>query len=218
MSEGSKYAIGSLEQALSADPLLSPELVWEVAGREVRVIFRELPQAQIDRLRMAAIQYVEQERARREGDGASWRDVQSDLDVLRANRLDLLMLHAAMLDPRTMGPACSLEWLEKRLSPELQEHLARAYHQWVQGISPDAVTTEMVDHIFEEVKKKRDDPMLPVWLWTRCGYRMLTGCMLYMADLYENYRTAQSSGTESGRPEPTRPPEIPDYGMPRSSS
>lgn len=198
-------ALGSLERALSAEPLRSDVMEITVNGHPAKLQFVELSQTRYDQLRGEAIRWTEELRRENEDNG-EWREAQVDLDAIRANRTDILALWAAMVDPDTDGPACSLEWLEKRMPPDVQEFLATAFAAWKQGISPDGVTQEIVEALIEDVKKKRQEPGLPAWLWTQYGYQRLLASVLYLVDLLSIYQSDASSGTSSGEDTPTEPP------------
>jgi hypothetical protein len=163
-------------ELLDCAPKLSDPVELEINGYKTAVVFRELPQSMIDKLRAQSIAHWEIERRRRESEG-EWRDVQTDLDSLRANRLDLLMLKAACLDPQSHKPAFSLEFLENKLTPDAQEFLAIKYEEFRQGLSPDRVTPELVDAFIEDCKKKD-----LAELWTRYGFCIAAHSAIYLVD------------------------------------
>jgi hypothetical protein len=177
----------TLEEALNADPVMSEILEITVRGVPVRVQFRELPTTMVDKLRMAAIQYVEDQRRKKEqkGDG-EWRDAQMDIDVLRANRLELLMIHAALVNPDSGGPACTLASLEGGIEIDVLEYLGEKWEEFKTGIDPDYLDEDAIKVILDEGRKKNWDP---VWLWTHCGFKRLTGLVAYLDGRLSSYQT-----------------------------
>lgn len=169
-------APGSLEVALSADPIESPVLELQIGERKAKVRFRQLSQTVRDKLYFRAIQWAE-ERRRQYEDGGEWRATDQELRTLRRHRMDLLVLHASMVDPDSGGPACSLDWLEKRLDPELHTYLAGKLQEFGESLSLDHVTPEAIDAFISAVKKNEGDPEL---LWTLFGSRIPFACALYL--------------------------------------
>jgi hypothetical protein len=145
--------IGCLEALLSSKPIISEPVTVEHGDSKVTIKFRELSNDQKNANRMHAIQFVEDRRRTQEDDGkGEWRDADSDLDVLKAEETDLRMLHAAMMDPKTGGPACSLEWLRKRMGTGLQTKLGDRYAKFEAAIDPAQVTEEMIEGVIQDVR------------------------------------------------------------------
>lgn len=162
----------SLEAALlySEDhPEVSPVYEFQLRGQQVRVVFRALSQTQLDRLGLSAQTWLENERRAREAKGQDWRDHLSTVDRVHKNRVDLLMLHAAMRDPEDhTREACSLVVLERHLDPDTHAHLAEKFEQWRAGLSLDGVTAQDILDFRADVKKNAD----PVYLWMRYGFKI----------------------------------------------
>jgi hypothetical protein len=182
-----------LEALLSTTPVLSPALEVTIHGQKVEVMFRELSQNLKERLRVQAIGWVEDQRRHVEKEtGVEWRDVGIDLQELRADRWDLLLLHAAMRDPKTKEEACSLNWLEDRLGSEEHKFLASKYHEFELGLSPDRVTQEDIDLLIADLKKNAPDL---VSLWRRYGFLTVYASLLYMVDQSQTSPIESSSDT-----------------------
>lgn len=191
-----KHELSSFEAALSAAPLHSEVVEMELRGGNASWVWREISQSRIDAIRRAAIQYVEEDRVRKEKGKDEWREVSMDLDSMRANELDLRELHAAMRDHKNPErEACTLETLRARLSPDLQEHLSNAYNFWKASISPITMTDEDIKELCEDIKKNETPVAL---LMTQYGFRTVLDCLRYMGDQLMTYQTDSSSDTSSG--------------------
>jgi len=190
---------GGLEALLSAKAIISEPVRIEREGETVEVVFRELSNDMKQKCKMHALQYIEDKRRAQEEDGKGiWRDVDSDLDVLKGEETDLRMLQAAMLDPKTKGPACSLGWLRKRMGTQLQTALGEKYAAFEQLINPSEVTTELIELVIDDVKKK----MQPDFLLMQYESTTLISCIMYLVDQLSSYQTDKSTGLESGETKP----------------
>ena len=183
MSDEVKYY--TLDEALSCEPIISPPIEVEINNRRVKVCLKELSSGQLNKLRMQAVSWVEAERRKREKPGEEWRDCIMDLDVLKKERLDLLRLHAALVKPEPPHePATTLQWIEHRLTPDVQAFLQLKLEEFQAGINPDSVTPEIVE-AFEQDIKKKDIGLL----WTRYGFfRAMSSAI----SLIENLSTSQT--------------------------
>lgn len=196
--------VPDLEALLSLEPILSDPIKVEFGGQSAYVMLREVPNDMKNRLKAAAIQHVEDDRVRREKEsGNEWREVSTDLDVLKAEEQDLRILHAAMLDPKTKGPAVSLETLRFHLGSNLQEHLGQKYAEFEQGINPDGATEELIESLIEDVKKNAD----LAWLWTQYGSLTALRCVQYLVARQEQFQIELSSGISSGETQPSSKPK-----------
>jgi hypothetical protein len=190
-----KHALTSFETALCAQPLYSEVQEIEIQGVKAKWVWREISQSRYDALRRTAIQYVEEDRARKE-QGLEWQDVTSDMDAMRANELDLRLIQAAMRDADDHEKeAIKLQTLRDRLSPDMQEHLATNYQIWRDSLSPDSMSEEDVKLLCEAIKKKEvPTPSLV----TQFGFRTAIACLDYMASQHTISQTESSSDTSSG--------------------
>ena len=193
-----------LEALLSLEPILSDPIKVEFGGHTAHVVLREVPNDMKNRLKAAAIQHVEDDRCRREKEsGNEWREVSGDLDVLKAEEQDLRILHAAMLDPKTRGPATKLETLRFHLGSNLQEMLGQKYAEFEQGINPDGASEELIESLIDDVKKNAD----LAWLWTQYGSLTALRCVQYLVAQQEQYQIELSSGISSGETPPSNKPK-----------
>ena len=193
-----------LDDLLSLKPLKSDPIKVEYGGSSVDVCLQEVPNAHKNKLKAAAIQHIENDRRKREdaGDG-EWRDAESDIDVLRAQEWDMRILHAAMRDPKTNGPAVSLEVLRHNLSSNLQEFMGEKYAEFENGLNIDGATDEMIKSLIDDVKKKGDLALL----WTQYGSLTALRCVQSLVVLLETYQIDPSTGISSGELKPSNTPE-----------
>lgn len=176
----------TLEDLLSLEPLLSDPIKVKFGGREVNVVFREVSHDSKNRLKAAAIQHIENDRRRREDEGGSeWREVSMDLDVLRAEEQELRVLHAAMIDPITKGPAADLRTLRHHLTSNMQEYLGAKYAEFEAGLNPDGATEEMIEDLISDVKKNVDLALL----WTQYGSLTALRCVQVLVGQQETSQT-----------------------------
>jgi hypothetical protein len=190
-----KHKLVSFEDALCAAPLISDVQTMKIGRNEASWVWREISQSRTDQLRRTSIQWVEEDRRRKER-GGDWRDVITDLDAMRANELDLRLIHAAMRDPENhTEEAIGLDSLRDRLSPDMQEHLATSYQIWRASIAPDTMSQEDIVALCEEIKKKEVDTPL---LLTQFGFKTAIACLGYMAEQLTTYQTEPSLPTSSG--------------------
>jgi len=193
-----------LEALLSLEPILSDPIEVKFGGQATHVVLREIPNDTKNRLKMAAIQHVENARVEREKHGGNeWRNAAADLDVLKMEEQDLRILHAALTDPVTHGPAVSLETMRYHMGSNLQEFLGQKYEEHEAGINPDGATDEMIQALLDDVKKNED----LVSLWTRYGSLTALRCVQFLAAQVEMYQTAQSSTISTGKKRRTRKPK-----------
>ena len=187
------HELSSFEAAISAKPLFSPPVEFDFNGSKATWVWREISQSRIDSLRRASIQYVEEDRRRKEGKDTEWREVSMDLDAMRANELDLRELHAAMRDAdNPEREACSLQVLRDRLAPDMQEHLSNMYNMWKASISPLYMGEDAVKALVEDIKKNE----VPIdSLMIQYDFRTLLASLRYMGDLLTTSPTESSSPT-----------------------
>ena len=196
----SDHPLTSLEAALSVDPIYSETLEFELRGSPVRIRFRELSQDRIDKLRRLAIEHVEQDRRRKESE--EWRNIQVDMDAMRANELDLRMIHYCMIDAdaydedRTVRLAVeNIQLLRDGLSPDIQEHLAAQHKLFCESISPDSMAKEDIEELADLIKKKEIHPLSAS---IQFGFKTLIASFTYLVDELATYQTELSSDTPSG--------------------
>jgi hypothetical protein len=191
--------ISLLELALAGEPATSPPLEFQVSGQTVRVVFREVSQTRIDKLQLSAQQWAEEGRTIREKSAAKnqeWHYAEETMSRVVRNRADLLILHASLRDAaHPEREACSLNWLERRLPPDIHAYLASKYDEWRGGLSIDAVSPESIVAFRDAVKKNVD----PVSLWMRFGSRtVLASAISSVFEQPETSPTAPSTPTSSG--------------------
>jgi hypothetical protein len=186
---------GCLESLLSSRPIHSEPVTVTHGGESVQIIFRELSNDQKNKIKTHAIQHIEDIRRKQEEDGKGvWRDADSDLDVLKGEEQELRMLQAAMLDPKTKGPACSLGWLRRRMGTQLQTAIGEHYAMFEELIDPEQVTEEMIEQVIDDVKKN-----IPLdLLLMQYGSILLARSLQYSVALQSSSQTDKSSGSESG--------------------
>ena len=141
----------SLEDLLSLEPILSDPVEVQFGGQTTQIVFRELSNDKKNRQRAAAVQYVEDERRKREKNGeGEWRDADLDVATLKAEEQELRMICASMIDPVTKGPACSLDLLRHHMGVQLQEYLSSKYAEFEQSISPYAADDQRTEQLLED--------------------------------------------------------------------
>ncbi|MEE9367150.1 MAG: hypothetical protein V3W44_10710 [Dehalococcoidales bacterium] len=182
---------GGLEALLSSKRIESEIVTVEHGGESKTIKFRELSNDQKQACMAFAIQHVEDRRRTQEEDGkGEWRDAESNRDVLIGEEQHLRMLQAAMLDPETNGPACSLGWLRKRLGTRLFTKLGDRYEVFEQSIDPDYVTEDMVKMVIDDVKKNTPLDLLLMQYGSILLARSLQFSVLHLS----NSETGKSSG------------------------
>lgn len=188
---------GCLDELLSSKPIHSPPITVEHGEESKSVIFRELSNDMKQRIMTHAIQHVEDLRRTQEEDGkGAWRDAEQDRDVLIGEERDLRMLQAAMLDPKTGGPAVSLGWLRKRMGTGMQTKLGNCYAAFEQMIDPDGVDEETINAVLDDVKKNVPLDLLMM----QYDAILLARSLQYSVNLLKTYETDKSSGTPNGDP------------------
>lgn len=186
---------GGLEALLSSKAIVSEPVTCEHGGESVNVIFRELSNDQKQAIWNFALQHVENRRRTQEEDGKGpWRDCASDRDVLIGEERELMMLQAAMLDPKTKGPACSLAWLRKRLGTQLMKKIGDRYEIFEHLIDPEQVDEELINIVINDVKKNTPLDLLLM----QYGSILLARCVQYLVALQSNLATVKSGGSSTG--------------------
>jgi hypothetical protein len=190
---------GSLEELLSSKPIRSQVVKVEHGGESVEVIFRELSNDLKQRIMTHAIQHVEDmRRVQEDGGQGEWRDAGADRDVLIGEERDLRMLQAAMVDPKTNGPACSLQWLRKRMGTQLQTMLGDRYNAFEASIDPEQVTEDVIEQVIDDVKKN-----FPLdYLLMQYGSITLCRCVQFLVAQQSSLATDKSTGLVSGETQP----------------
>lgn len=187
-----------LDIPLCSDPYASPPFRVRLRKTEPRwVVFVELSQVMKDRLYIQAISEVQAEIAQSAAaSGSEWVDVSQELDSLRKNRLGILMLQAAMRDPKdTDKEAFTRSQLEQRLSTEEYNSLALRMKEFEFGLDPDNITAEDIERFEEDLKKNE---LGPKELWGFYGTSMLLAYIIFSASQHETSPTEPSSdGTSS---------------------
>ncbi len=207
-SDGVMYAEGvppgGLEALLSSKAIVSEVVIAEHGGETKTVKFRELSNDQKQAIMTFAIQYMEDRRREQEEDGkGEWRDAESDRDVLVGEEMELRMLQAAMLDPTTNGPACSLTWLRRRMGTQLQTKLGQRYAAFELLIDPEKVDEDIIKAVLDSVKKN-----IPIEsLCMECDSVLLARCLQYSVALLSNLATVKSSGGSTRATKRTRKPK-----------
>ena len=195
---------GGLEALLSSRAIVSEPVTCEHGGESVNVIFRELSNDQKQSCMAFALQYVEDKRRTQEEDGkGEWRDAESDRDVLIGEERELRMLNAAMLDPKTKGPACSLGWLRKRLGTQLMVKIGQRYEAFERSIDPEKIDEDTIKMVIDDVKKNTPLDLLLM----QYGSILLARCVQYLVALQSNSPTGKSSGSGSGATRRSRKPK-----------
>jgi hypothetical protein len=195
---------GGLEALLSSRAIVSEPVTVEHGGESKTVRFRELSNSQKQSIRMFAMQYIEDKRRTQEEDGkGAWRDAESDRDVLIGEEMELRMLEAATLDPKTNGPACSLMWLRKRMGTGLQKKLGDRYAAFEETIDPDKVDEALIKLVFDDVKKNTPIDLL-LMQYDRI---LLCRCLQYLAVHLSSFPTGKSGGSQSGLGKRKRKPK-----------
>ncbi|KKL03778.1 hypothetical protein LCGC14_2622740 [marine sediment metagenome] len=188
--------VGGLEALLSSKAIVSEPVTCEHGGESKTVIFRELSNDQKQSIMTFALQRVEDKRREQEENGkGTWRDCEADRDVLIGEERELMMLQAAMLDPKTKGPACSLEWLRKRMGTQLAKRLGDRYNTFEMSIDPDKISDDAILAVIDAAEKKT-----PIDLLTMEFDSILLGrSVQYLVAILSELRTAKSSGSSSSR-------------------
>jgi len=186
---------GGLEALLASKAIVSEVVTVEHGGESVTTKLRELSNDLKQKIMAHSIQHVEDMRRTQEEDGkGEWRDSESDRDVLIGEERDLRMLQAAMLDPKTNGPACSLAWLRRRMGTQLQVKLSDRYNTFEALIDPEQIDEDMIKLVIDDVKKN-----IPLdLLLMQYGSILLCRCVQYLVALQSNLATVKSSGSSSG--------------------
>ena len=191
--------VPALERLLSTSPLLSEPIEIKRGADKIRLKFREVPNDMKNRIKEQAIQFVEDRRRKFESEGeGEWRGVDEDLMTLKAEEQELRMLQAAMIDLETDGPACSLDWLRRRMGTELQAYLGEKYKEFEDELSPDKATDDDVKSLIEDLKKNEAFPLL----WMRYGSRTALSLLVCLANHPEISQIAWSFGGSSGEVQP----------------
>ncbi len=186
---------GGLEALLSSKPIISEVVTVAHGDDSVTVKFRELSNDLKQKIMAHAIQHVEDMRRTQEEDGkGEWRDADSDRDVLIGEERDLRMLQAAMLDPKTNGPACSLGWLRKRMGTQLQTKLGDRYNAFEKLIDPEQVDEDMIELVIDDVKKNTPLDLLLMQYGSILLCRSLQFSVLHLS----KSATGKSSGLGNG--------------------
>lgn len=186
---------GGLQALLSSKAIISEPVTCEHGGESVNIIFRELSNDQKQAIMGFALQRVEDRRRQQEEDGkGEWRDCASDRDVLIGEERELMMLQAAMLDPKTKGPACSLAWLRKRLGTQLMKKIGDRYETFEQSIDPEHIDEETIKMVIDDVKKNTPLDLLLM----QYGSILLCRCVQYLVALQSNLVIVKSTGSASG--------------------
>ena len=192
---------GGLEALLSSKAIISEPVTCEHGGESKTVIFRELSNDQKQSIMTFALQHVEDKRREQEEDGkGAWRDAEADRDVLIGEERELMMLQAAMLDPKTRGPACSLEWLRKRMGTQLAKRLGDRYNIFEQSIDPDKISDEAIAGVIDAVKKKTPIDLLTM----EYDSILLARCVQYLVATHSELQTVKSSGSSSSKKPPRK--------------
>lgn len=194
---------GGLEALLSSKAIIS-EIITVKHGKETKTVkFRELSNDLKQKIMSHAIQHVEDmRRVQEEGGKGEWRDAGADRDVLIGEERDLRMLQAAMLDPETNGPACSLAWLRQRMGTQLQTKLGDRYQAFERLIDPEHVDEDMVKMVIDDVKKNTPIDLLLMQYGSILLARSLQFSVLHLS----NSKTDKSSGSSiSGKPRTRKP-------------
>ncbi len=195
---------GGLEALLSGRSIISDVVTVEHGGDKITVKFRELSNDLKQKIMAHAIQHVEDmRRTQEEGGKGEWRDSDSDRDVLIGEERDLRMLQAAMLDPKTNGPACDLAWLRRRMGTQLQTMLGDRYQVFEALIDPEIVDEGMIKIVIDDVKKNTPIDLLLMQYASVLLARSLQFSVLHQS----NSRTARSSGSLSGKRKRTSKPK-----------
>jgi hypothetical protein len=183
---------GGLETLLSSKAIISEELTCEHGGESVNIIFRELSNDQKQFCMMFAMQYIEDKRRQQEEDGAGeWRDCESDRDVLINEEKEIRILNAAMLDPKTKGPACSLTWMRRRLGTQLMAKIGHRYFVFEKSIDPDKISDAAIAGVIDAVKKKTPIDLLTM----EYDSILLASCVQYLVAVHSRLQTGKSSGS-----------------------
>jgi hypothetical protein len=186
---------GGLEALLSSRAIVSEPVTVEHDGEKKSVRFRELSNDQKQQIMTFAIQHIEDRRRTQEEDGrGAWRDAESDRDVLIGEERDLRMLQAAMLDPQTNGPACSLQWLRKRMGTGLQKQLGDRYAAFEELIDPEKVNEDLIKLVIDDVKKNTPLDLL-LMQYDRIS---LVRSLQFLVSQQSSSQTAKSNGSASG--------------------
>ena len=186
---------GGLEALLSSRAIISEVVKVEHGGESKTIKFRELSNDQKQAIMTFAIQHVEDKRRQQEEDGkGEWRDASSDRDVLIGEERDLRILQAAMLDPKTDGPACSLTWLRRRMGTQLQTKLGDRYTLFEKSIDPEKIDEDTIKMVIDDVKKNTPLALLLM----QYGSVLLARSLQYLVALQENLAIVKSSGSRSG--------------------
>ena len=195
---------GGLEALLSSKAIISEPVTCEHGGESVNVVFRELSNDQKQSIMGFALQFIEDKRRTQEEDGkGEWRDAESDRDVLIGEEREMRMLQAAMLDPKTKGPACSLGWLRKRLGTQLMTKIGQRYETFERSIDPEKIDEATIKQVIEDVKKNTPLDLLLM----QYGSILLARCVQYLVALQSNSVTDKSSGSASGATRRSKKPK-----------
>jgi len=195
---------GGLEALLSSRAIVSDPVTVEHGDESKTVKFRELSNDQKNAVRAFAVQFIEDRRRTQEEDGkGEWRDAESDRDVLVAEEMELRMLQASMLDPKTNGPACSLAWLRKRMGTQLQQKLGERYDAFEKLIDPEQIDEDIIKMVIEDVKKNTPLDLLCM----QYGSILLARSLQYLGALHFSSVTDKSNGLESPETQPLKKPK-----------
>jgi hypothetical protein len=186
---------GDLETLLSSKPILSDPFEVSHGGETVKARFRELSNSQKQSIQAFAIQWFEDKRREQEKDGAGeWRDAESDRYVMIGEERHLRMLQAAMIQPDSFAPACSLGWLRKRMGTQLETMLGNRYAAFEASIDPVNVGEEEIEAVLQDV---RDNYPFD-YLLTQYDVVLLVRSLQYSVSLHSKSATDKSSGLVSG--------------------
>lgn len=189
-------SLGCLEEGFSDGPKISPPLdISKGNGVTKQIVFRELAETTKQRLRFDAIGWVEALRVKAEAafGGTEWRDVSWNLEEMRGNRWDTLLLHAATRDAEhPEREAAPLRWYEMKMGTPLHQHIAAKHADFENGLNPDFVDPEVLSLVIEDIKK--NDPSIAE-LWTRYGTLTLLACLLFSVSQLEMSDPETSSDT-----------------------
>lgn len=199
---GTKHPLTSFEKAMRKRALYSDPLTVDLGGGNyAEVIWYELGQPDRDTLRMEAIDAVSrrhhghliQARAQsKDWTEFAWSLPAGEIENLIDNEHDSRLLFAVMRDAKNPKRRALPMTEIRKISPELQESLANLYNLWTDSISPDRMTPEDIDALWDEVKKKPED-LLDIC--TRYGYKTALAFVAISAERLAMYEIEKSSDT-----------------------